>query len=501
MSIRPPTAAEVRSLADRFHFDLTDEEIEVYRELIAESLDAYESVRDRGRVDRPPEHERTGGHRVGPDEDPHNAYITRCEVVGPGTGRLAGWDVAVKDNVAVAGIECTCGSRVLEGYVPATDATVVRRLLDAGARVVGKANMDDMAFAGTGDTGAFGPTLNPHDPSRLAGGSSGGSAIAVATGDADAAIGTDQGGSIRAPAAWCGVVGHKPTHGLVPYTGCIGHGLTIDHVGPMAADVERVAEVLSVLAGRDGLDPRQPERVPEVDYAAGLDGDPADLSVGVVAEGFDRPGAEGPVNENVRAALDALEDRGATVEGVSVPLHAHAHDAFTVSTAESVAALLESEGVGYDHGGHYDLNWAASFARARRGMGGAFPPGLKLTVLLGCYAGERTPTAHAAGMNLRRMLREVYDDRLDAYDVLAMPTTPQRAVEHDPDADLESGIKEIDANLLNTAAFDLTGHPAVSVPVDPADGLPVGLMFVGPRFEDGTVLDAARAVEGLASEG
>lgn len=495
MSIRPPTIEDVRALADRFHFDLTEAESEVYRDLIAASLDAYESVRDRAVDDSSVAHARTGGRRVAPNEDPLNAYITRCDVGGSDAGRLAGWRVAVKDNVAVAGVECTCGSRVLEGYVPTTDATVVRRVLDAGGRVVGKTNMDDMAFAGTGDTGAFGPTLNPHDPSRLAGGSSGGSAIAVATGEADAAIGTDQGGSIRAPAAWTGIVGHKPTHGLVPYTGCIGHGLTIDHVGPMAATVERTADLLTVLAGRDGVDPRQPAEVPDVDDAADLDGDPEGLSVGVVAEGFDRPGAESAVNQHVHAALDDLADRGATVDAVSVSLHEHAHDAFTVSTAESVAAMLESEGLGYDHGGVHDRTWAAAFARARRGAGGAFPPGLKLTVLLGLYTGEHAPTAYAAGMNLRRELRAAYDERLDSYDLLAMPTTPQRATEYDADTDLRSGIKELDKNLLNTAAFDLTGHPAVSVPVDPAEGLPVGLMFVGSHFDDTAVLDAARAIE------
>jgi amidase len=208
-------------LGDQLDLDLTDTEVTAFRERIAAGLSAYETVREyAGTNPDSPDRGIDTGSRVR-DGDPYNAWITRCEIDG-GEGPLDGWDVAIKDNVAVAGVEMTCGSQVMEGYTPSSDATIVTRLLEAGARIVGKTNMDDMAFTGNGHSSAFGPTLNPHDPDRLSGGSSGGSAIAVVEGEADVGIGADQGGSIRVPAAWCGVVGHKPTHGLVPYSGIAG---------------------------------------------------------------------------------------------------------------------------------------------------------------------------------------------------------------------------------------------------------------------------------------
>jgi amidase len=332
MSLTPPTEQDIRELGEQLHLDLGPEEVADFRRLVADGLDAYETVREYA---DPTEGSRLGdretGGRVPAAEDPYNAWITDCTVRTDAAGPLAGWDVAVKDNVAVAGVEMTCGSRVMEGYVPPRDATIVRRLLDAGARIVGKTNMDDFAFTGNGHSSAFGPTLNPHDDDYLAGGSSGGSAIAVAEGEAKLAIGADQGGSIRVPAAWTGTVGHKPTHGLVPYTGIVGIENTIDHVGPMARDVETVARALTVLAGRDPDDPRQPDEVPTRQYEDALDGDVSSLSVGVIEEGFDRPERTDRVNERTREGLAALEDRGATVETVSLPIHHDAVDIYTVA--------------------------------------------------------------------------------------------------------------------------------------------------------------------------
>jgi amidase len=495
-SLRQPTQAEIAALSEDFHLNLTDEEIEVYSSLVADMLDSYATVREIGQpTSETTARKRDPGGRVR-SNDKYNAWITSCHVSGTESGRLAGWDVAVKDNIAVGGVEMTCGSQVMEGYVPKQDATVVSRLLDAGADIVGKTNMDDFAFTGTGKSSAFGPTLNPNDPDRLPGGSSSGSAVVVAEGDVDMALGGDQGGSIRAPASWTGIVGYKPTHGLVPYVGAIGIENTIDHCGPMTQTVEAAAESLSVLAGKDPADPRQPESVPTENYAAAIKGNPSDLSIGVVEEGFHRPGHESVVNDRVFAALDTLEDAGATVETISVDLHDAAADISMVVFSEGFVASMEGEGAGHGWRGQYDTQWIDSFGRARRAQGGDFPPSVKLILLLGGYTSEQYHSKYyAEAMNLRTELTEAFDEALMKYDVVAMPTTPMRAHEYDPDESIEEWIGGAWPNIANTTAFNMTGHPSISVPVDSADGLPVGLMLSGSHFADGTVLEAGRTVE------
>ena len=499
MSLRPPTESEIRELGSRLYLDLTDEEVHDYRELVTDLLASYRTVRERGHppIERAEPRPRDPGHRAR-ENDPYNAWITRCEVPGASEGPLAGFDVAIKDNVSVAGVEMTCGSQVLEGYVPDADATIVSRLLESGARIVGKTNMDDMAFTGNGHSSAFGPTLNPHDDDHLSGGSSGGSAIAVATGDVDVAIGSDQGGSVRVPAAWSGVVGHKPTHGLVPYTGCIGIENTIDHAGPLAPDVETAARTLSVLAGRDPDDPRQPQSVPTERYEASLEDPVEDLSVAVLTEGFEQPDADPGVNERVRAAIDALADEGATTTAESLPIHADAADVFTVALAEGFAAAVAGEGVGHNWKGHYDVSWVDSFGKARRAQGGDFPPSVKLTLLAGAYTGDQYHSKYyAEAMNLRAELTDRYDALLSEYDLIAMPTTATTANEYVPDQDRFEFIADAWGSLANTCAFNMTGHPSLSVPVGPSEseGLPVGLLLTGRQFDDATVLNAGRAVE------
>lgn len=500
--MRPPTESEIEQLGAELHLDLTDDEVVDYQELVTDILSSYQVVRDLGQPEPPhstPRH-RNPGYRARAD-DPYNAWITRCEVTGADDGRLAGWDVAIKDNISVAGVEMTCGSQVMEGYVPNIDATLVSRLLDEGARIVGKTNLDDMAFAGNGHSSAFGPTLNPHDDDHLPGGSSGGSAVAVQTGEVDVAIGGDQGGSIRVPAAWTGVVGHKPTHGLVPYTGCVGIENTIDHAGPLAPDVETAARTLSAIAGKDQNDPRQPDTVPTDEYEAALDGEADALSIGVVEEGFARPEYEEGVNTNVRAALDDLADAGASVEKVSLPMHDAAMDIYTVTLAEGFVAAVSGEGVGHNWKGWYNTSWVDSFGKARRAQGGDFPPSVKLTLLTGAYTSEQYHSKYyAEAMNLRTELTEKYDDLLAEYDVLAMPTTPMTANEYIPDQSRFEFIADAWGNLANTAAFNMTGHPSLSVPVEPHDGLPVGLMLTGDQFGDATVLNAGYTLESVRND-
>jgi len=386
----------------------------------------------------------------------------------------------------------TAGSKLFEGYVPSIDATVVRRLLDGGATITAKLNMEDMAFSGSGELSATGPVLNPRDDDYIAGGSSSGSIVAVVAGDVDVAMGGDQGGSVRIPAAWSGGVG---THGLVPYTGVVGPGHSFDHTGPMATSVEDCALLLDVIAGKDPLDPRQ-GAVSTGDYAGGLPGDPGDLTIGVVEEGFGHDQSEAGVDRTVRDALDDLRAAGAAVEEVSVPRHLDGFPIWNAVVIGETTGLLRDEGVGRYGKGFYETQFAEAFGRARRAHADDYPATLKLTVILGQYlADEHRSRYYARGQNLRRTLRGAYDEALAGVDVLAMPTTLQTAHEQRDDLGRLEIIDRALNMLPNTAPFDVTGHPALSVPAGESDRLPVGLMFVGGAFEDGTVLRAGHAYE------
>lgn len=495
-NVRPPTEDEIRELAAHHHMTLSDDEVAEYAAIIEGMLAGYERIDEL--QDPTPDvkyHHRDPGYKPGPEEDPLNAFVTRCEVPGAEDGPLAGLDVGLKDSISVAGVEMTLGSKLLEGYVPSTDATIVTRLLDAGATITGKTNMEDMALSGSGELSATGPVLNPRDPDYIAGGSSSGSAAAVATGDVDVAIGGDQGGSVRIPVAWSGIVGHKPTHSLVPYTGIAGLGRSFDHAGPMCVTVEDCARVLEVIAGADGLDPRQ-GHVPTQDYTDALGADPEEITVGVLEEGFGHEESEPGVDETVRDALDAFEAVGAEVTEVSVPMHLDGLPIWNAIGLEEITATVNADGVGHYGNGFYDTQFADAFGRARRAQADDYISTLKLTLVAGQYlADEYRGHYHAKGQNLSRRLAEAYDAALADVDVLAMPTTPQTAHELDRTISRVEAIDRALGMLPNTAPFDNTGHPAISVPAGTADGLPVGLMFVGDSFDDATVLESAHAFE------
>ncbi len=500
MSVHPPTKDDLRELGSELFLDLRPEELEFFVEMIDEKLDSYESVRSfqpKSRLGGSEPRLRSSGTRA--TDDPHNAWVTRCFVEGDENGDLEGWDVAIKDNVCVAGVEMTCGSNVVEGYVPNADATVVTRLLEAGADVVGKTNMDDMAVTRTGHS-AFGTITNPHDDGYLAGGSSGGSAVAVVEDEVDVAIGSDQGGSVRIPASLCGVVGHKPTYGLVPYTGCVGLEHTIDHPGPMASDVETAARALSTIAGSNERHLRRPFPVPTERYEETLEGDASELSVGVLEEGFGPTDGDPAVDERVRETIELLEDEGATVDDVSVPLHVNASDIHSVCTNEGLVGAMSGQGVGHGWKAWYNTPWVESFGKFRQAQSDDFSAMFKLSLLVGAYTAKRYHSRYyAAGMNLLVELAMRYDETLEDYDVLAMPTTSVTAPEHDPDRDEFDRLQEVTIPA-NTAPFNRTGHPALSVPAGTVDGLPIGLMLVGSRFDDSTVLDAGYALERARSD-
>ncbi|WP_049996653.1 amidase [Halococcus sediminicola] len=495
-NVRPPTPEEIREKAAQHYIDLSDDEVEDFETAIVDTLEGYERM-DELTVPTP-EREyttRDPGYEPGPEEDPLNAFVRKCAVAGSDSGPLSGYEVGLKDSIALAGIEMTVGSKLFEGYVPTTDATLVTRLLDAGASITGKLNMEDMAFSGSGELSATGPVLNPTDRDHIAGGSSSGSIAAVVNGDVDVAIGTDQGGSIRIPAAWSGGVGHKPTHTLVPYTGIIGLGHSFDHVGPMATNVEDCARVLDVIAGKDPDDPRQ-GHVPTEEYADALSEDPSDLTIGILEEGFGHEASEAGVDETVREALSDLEAAGAETTEISIPMHLDGLAIWNGIVMEETTALVRDEGVGKYDKGHYDTQLADAFGKARRAQADDYLTTVKLTLILGQYlSDEYRSHYYTKAKNLARELGRRYDEALSTVDVLAMPTTPQTAHEQQ---DTLTRLEVIDRalNMLsNTAPSDATGHPAISVPAGESNGLPVGLMFVGSQFDDRTVLRAGYTYE------
>ena len=496
MALRRPSAEDLHRLAEAHHFALNGEEIEAFQSLMPDMFAALDAL-DQAPAQLPviTYRERDPGVRPNRQEDPLNAVVRRCSVTGATSGKLAGKRIGIKDNVCIAGVPMTCASLVLDGYVPDIDATIITRILDAGGEITAILNMDNFAFSGGGDTSAYGPTRNPHNPEHLAGGSSGGSGAALYYDDIDLTIGGDQGGSIRIPASWCGVAGLKPTHSLVPYTGIVGIDPTFDHAGPMARSVAEVALLLEVIAGKDPMDPRQND-VPVQPYTQMLTQDIRGVRLGVVREGFGTPVSEPDVDAKVRDAVKALQELGAQVQEVSIPAHLEAGGITWASIAEGMAALVYGNGVGYHWKGLYNVGFANALGKSLKAQAQDLPPQVKFVVMMGSYL-NRTyhGRLYAKAQNQRRVLRAAYDQVLEQVDVLVMPTTPNKAHRYDPHRDLKGLISHGWNMLGNTAPFNMTGHPSLSVPCGKSNGLPVGLMLTGKHFEDATLLRIAHAFE------
>lgn len=487
MALQVPTADELRQMAKANFFELRDDEIAQFQSALKPIVSALQSIDEEPLAQSPHVAKRTAGERPSRQEDPLNAIVRRCSVKGTGSGKLAGKRIGVKDSVSVAGVPMTCGSHLLEGYVPDTDATIVTRMLDAGAEIVAMLNMDDCALSGDGRTSTYGPTLNPHNPAHVSGGSSSGSAAALYYDDIDLTIGADQGGSIRIPASFCGVVGIKATHSLVPYRGVASLDLTMDHVGPMGRSVADVARLLEVIAGKDPLDPRQDD-VHVERYTEAIGKDINGIRLGILREGFGRDGAEADVEAAVRKAVDVLAGLGASVKEVSIPVHRDAWKYLWAIIPEGFTALMNSGGLGYHWKGGYDVNLTTALGEARRMRGGTLARTVKLMLLLGTYLNHNHHgRLYAKAQNLRRGVQASYDQVLQQVDLLVMPTTPMKAYRQD-----ERGAYDM---LGNTSPFDVTGHPAISVPCAKSNGLPVGMMLVGRHFEDALLLRAAHAYE------
>jgi aspartyl-tRNA(Asn)/glutamyl-tRNA(Gln) amidotransferase subunit A len=419
-------------------------------------------------------------------DDRYNAFITTCSRAPFTDGALAGTAVAVKDNISTKGIQTTCASKILEGYVPPYDAYVVELLRQAGAAIVGKTNMDEFGMGTTTETSAFGPTQNPADPSRVPGGSSGGSAAAVAAGLVPMALGTDTGGSIRCPAAFCGIVGLKPTYGRVSRYGLIAYANSLEQIGPMARTVEDVSKLMSVIARYDPRDSTMLDRPYDHRPSTEIKG----LRVGIPEEYFGE-GVDPRVGERVRDAIGVLEGLGAETVPVSIPGMQHALAAYyVICTSEASSNLARFDGVRYGPAVDTRKSWHEAYQDLRQEM---FGTEVRRRIMLGTfalsagYAGRYYAKAQVA----RRNIREDFERALREADVIAGPTMPTTAFrlgeKSDPLSMYLSDILTVPANLA--------GIPAISVPCGRVDGLPVGLQLMGRQFEDERVVDAAFAYE------
>ncbi|PJR59757.1 amidase [Raoultella sp. T31] len=496
MAIERPTIEQLQELASRLHMRLTPAQAEEYLALMQANFDAYDlidALPDEIPAERYP---RAAAYRPDGEENPLNAWYYKSEVQGAATGKLAGRTVALKDNIALAGVPMMNGASTLEGFVPAYDATVATRLLDAGATILGKATCEHFCLSGGSHTSDPAPVHNPLRHGYSAGGSSSGSAALVAARAVDMAIGCDQGGSIRIPSAFCGTYGMKPTHGLVPYTGIMPIEATLDHAGPITANVRDNALMLEAIAGGDGLDPRQYAPTVEA-YTAALDKGVRNLKIGILTEGFQLPNMDTQVAEKVRGAVARLQELGALVGEISVPEHNLAGALWSPIGCEGLTAqMMHGNGMGFNWEGQYDVALLDKHARWRDDAD-ALSPSLKICMFVGQYGLERYHGRYyARAQNIARRARAGYDRALADFDLLVMPTVPIVAQPlPEPGCSITEYISRAFEMIGNTAPQDITGHPAMSIPCGLVDGLPVGMMLVGRHYAESTIYQAAAALE------
>jgi amidase len=496
VAVQVPTPDQLRAAAAEMGLSLTDKDVESFVHLMRPSIAAYNAV-DLMPDNLPPvRYPRTPGYRPAGDENRYNAWYVKTTVEGAPAGKLKGKRIVLKDNIMLAGVPMMNGAATLQGYVPDVDATVVERILDAGATIIGKAHCESFCLSGGSHTSALGPVHNPRRMGYSAGGSSSGSAALVAAGEADMALGGDQGGSIRMPASFCGIYGMKPTHGLVPYTGIMPIEIFVDHTGPMTRSVADNALLLEVLAGPDGYDPRQ-YNVQVKNYTEALGQDISGLRIGVVSEGFRQANAEEDVNAKARAAADRFGKLSARVDEVSIPMHLLGPAIWTpIGTEGLTQTMMYGDGYGVSRPDLY-VTSLMDFHRNWRARANELSETTKLFTLLGTYIRRYHGSRYyGKAMNIVRRLTAAYDAALTEYDLLLMPTTPIKATKlPEPDATREEIVEKAINMISNTIPFDLTHHPAMAVPCGMSDGLPVSVMLIGRHFDEPTIYRAAHAFE------
>ncbi|SHF32520.1 aspartyl/glutamyl-tRNA(Asn/Gln) amidotransferase subunit A [Desulfofundulus australicus DSM 11792] len=416
--------------------------------------------------------------------------IDRKIAAGEAIPPLAGIPVAIKDNICTRGIRTTCSSKMLYNFVPPYNATVVEKLEAAGTVMVGKTNMDEFAMGSSTENSGFFATANPWDPERVPGGSSGGSAAAVAAGEAITAIGSDTGGSIRQPAAFCGVIGLKPTYGAVSRYGLVAFASSLDQIGPFTRDVTDCALMLNAISGHDPLDSTSaPGDVP--DFTSCLKDDVKGLKIGVPRE-YIGEGIDPAVKEVVGQALKLLASLGAEIEETTLPHSRYALPAYyLIATAEASSNLARYDGVRYGYRAEDARDVVDMFMKTRsRGFG----PEVKRRIMLGTYAlsAGYYDAYYLKALKVRTLIKQDFDRAFEKFDVLLAPTTPTPAFKRGEKMDdpLQMYMSDI-----CTLAVNLAGIPGISIPAGFVNGLPVGMQLIGKPFDEGTLLRVAYTFE------
>lgn len=404
---------------------------------------------------------------------------------------LLGVPIVVKDNICTCGVRTTCGSNILRDYAPPYDATVVSRLRKAGAVVIGKSNLDEFAMGSSTENSAFGPSCNPWSLDRVPGGSSGGSAAALAALECPLALGSDTGGSIRQPASLCGVVGLKPTYGRVSRYGLAAYASSLDQIGPMARTVRDAALMLSVIAGRDPADATSAD-VPTTDYVGACEGSIRGLKIGVPREYFGS-GVDPGVAEAVRQAIETLCGMGAVAEECSMPTTDHCLPAYYIlAPSEASSNLARYDGVKYGHRTQALSDGWQGMMEATRAEG--FGAEVKQRIMIGTYAlsAGYYDAYYRTAQQIRTLIRRDFASAFERFDVLITPTSPVTAFRIGERSDDPLAMKLAD---VCTLPANMAGVPAISSPCGFIDGLPVGMQIMAPPFDEEALLRVAHAYE------
>jgi aspartyl-tRNA(Asn)/glutamyl-tRNA(Gln) amidotransferase subunit A len=416
-----------------------------------------------------------------------HAYLTLVDDV-----EADGVPIAFKDLVSTRGVQTTAGSKILAGYEPLFDATVASRCKDAGLPLIGKTNMDEFAMGSSTENSGYGPTRNPWDPTRVPGGSSGGSTAAVAAGLAPWALGSDTGGSIKQPAALCGVVGLRPTYGTVSRYGIVAFASSLDQIGPITKTVRDCARLYGIIAGRDACDSTtvelpEPVAVPDGEDLTGL-------RIGLPKELNEAEGIEPGVTEQVRRALGVAEELGAEIEECSLPRSVDYGLAcyYLIAPSEASSNLARYDGVRYGFRADGDFGDVRALYARTRDQGFGDEP--KRRIMLGTYAlsAGYYEAFYGQAQKVRTLIRQEHDALFERYDLLASPTSPTVAFELG--ARTENPLAMYLSDVL-TIPSNMAGMPGLSIPCGLSDGLPVGLQLIGPQFSENTLFRAGHALE------
>lgn len=445
--------------------------------------------------------------RIDEKDGDYNAFITvlREEALiraaevdaaissGKLTGPLAGVPIAVKDNICTKGVLTTCGSKMLSNFVPPYNATVVDKLNDAGLVIIGKVNMDEFAMGSTTETSYFGPTVNPHGTRRVPGGSSGGSAAAVAADMAPVALGSDTGGSIRQPSSFCGVTGLKPTYGSVSRYGLVAFASSLDQIGPIARNAEDAAALYNVICGADPKDQSSSEQASTVDMDALAGFSLKGKKIGLPEEYFGE-GIDAGVREKVTAAIEVLKGQGAEVETFSFPIAEYAIPTYyIIACAEACSNLSRYDGIKYGYRPEGDIDLTRLYIRSRSE---GFGLEVKRRIMLGNFvlSSGYYDAYYNKALQAKNLIKQSFDKAFEKYDVIAGPVAPTPALK--AGESLSDPLKMYLGDIC-TVLINIAGLPAISVPCGEVgdEQLPVGLQLIGKPFEEATVLGFASALE------